>query len=82
MLCLSGLLVCPFLVADVACAGSASTELRVQLIAATFVTAGLATLIQVFPDLYAITYITDHFWAPSFYPSWPFFCFPSPSPCL
>lgn len=46
MLCLSGLLVVPFLVSDVACAGSASTELRVQLIAATFVTCGIATLLQ------------------------------------
>lgn len=46
MLCLSGLLVVPFLTADVACAGSATTELRVQLIAATFVTSGLATIVQ------------------------------------
>ncbi|EYB93441.1 hypothetical protein Y032_0182g893 [Ancylostoma ceylanicum] len=46
MLCLSGLLVYPFLVSEAVCAGDATVQLRVQLIAATFVSCGIATIIQ------------------------------------
>ncbi|KAL6739636.1 hypothetical protein Aduo_013068 [Ancylostoma duodenale] len=46
MLCLSGLLVYPFLVSEAVCAGNATVQLRVQLIAATFVSCGIATIIQ------------------------------------
>uniref|UniRef100_A0A1I7XRC4 Sulfate_transp domain-containing protein n=1 Tax=Heterorhabditis bacteriophora TaxID=37862 RepID=A0A1I7XRC4_HETBA len=46
MLCLSGLLVYPFLVSEAVCAGDATVGLRVQLIAATFVSCGIATVIQ------------------------------------
>ncbi|VDM55478.1 unnamed protein product [Angiostrongylus costaricensis] len=46
MLCLSGLLVFPFLVAEAVCAGDATVHLRVQLIAATFVSCGFATILQ------------------------------------
>ncbi|VDO55764.1 unnamed protein product [Haemonchus placei] len=46
MLCLSGLLVYPFLVSEIVCAGDATVQLRVQLIAATFVSCGIATIIQ------------------------------------
>ncbi|KAK6748103.1 hypothetical protein RB195_000994 [Necator americanus] len=46
MLCLSGLLVYPYLVSEAVCAGDATVQLRVQLIAATFVSCGVATIIQ------------------------------------
>ncbi|KAJ1357555.1 hypothetical protein KIN20_015729 [Parelaphostrongylus tenuis] len=46
MLCFSGLLVTPFLVSEVVCAGNATVSLRVQLIAATFVSCGVATILQ------------------------------------
>ncbi|KJH42358.1 putative permease [Dictyocaulus viviparus] len=46
MLCLSGLLVFPFIVSEVVCAGNATVELRVQLIASTFVSCGIATILQ------------------------------------
>ncbi|VDO87978.1 unnamed protein product [Heligmosomoides polygyrus] len=46
MLCLSGLLVYPFLVSEAVCAGDATVQLRVQLIAATFVSCGIATIVQ------------------------------------
>ncbi|KHJ99104.1 hypothetical protein OESDEN_00897 [Oesophagostomum dentatum] len=46
MLCLSGLLVYPFIVSEAVCAGDATVQLRVQLIAATFVSCGIATIIQ------------------------------------
>ncbi|CAD6195111.1 unnamed protein product [Caenorhabditis auriculariae] len=46
MLCISSLLVYPLIVSDVVCAGAAAVQLRVQLIAATFVTCGLATILQ------------------------------------
>uniref|UniRef100_A0A9J2Q431 Solute carrier family 23 member 2 n=1 Tax=Ascaris lumbricoides TaxID=6252 RepID=A0A9J2Q431_ASCLU len=46
MCCISGLLVMPFVVADLMCAGSGSVALRVRLISATFVVCGIATLLQ------------------------------------
>ncbi|RCN50216.1 hypothetical protein ANCCAN_03633 [Ancylostoma caninum] len=46
MLCLSGLLVIPFLQSNLACAGSATIELRVRLIAVSFFTSGIATILQ------------------------------------
>ncbi|VDL75001.1 unnamed protein product [Nippostrongylus brasiliensis] len=46
MLCLSGLLVVPFLLSNFVCAGSATIELRVRLIAASFVSSGIATILQ------------------------------------
>jgi nucleobase transporter 1/2 len=46
MVCISGVLVIPYLVADIACAGSATIALRVQLISTTLVMTGLTTLIQ------------------------------------
>ncbi|CAI4225928.1 unnamed protein product [Auanema sp. JU1783] len=46
MLCISGLLVYPFVVSECVCAGDATIELRVKLIAATFVASGVATLLQ------------------------------------
>uniref|UniRef100_A0A8R1DEM7 Solute carrier family 23 member 1 n=1 Tax=Caenorhabditis japonica TaxID=281687 RepID=A0A8R1DEM7_CAEJA len=46
MLCMSGLLVYPFLISNCACAGAAAVELRVQLISATFVSCGIATILQ------------------------------------
>ncbi|CAI4225929.1 unnamed protein product [Auanema sp. JU1783] len=46
LLCISGLLVIPFLVSNIACAGDQTIALRVKLIAATFVTSGIATIIQ------------------------------------
>ncbi|GMR48917.1 hypothetical protein PMAYCL1PPCAC_19112, partial [Pristionchus mayeri] len=44
--CISGLLVFPFLVSNLVCAGDATIALRVQLISATFVACGIATLLQ------------------------------------
>ncbi|CAI2351052.1 unnamed protein product [Caenorhabditis sp. 36 PRJEB53466] len=46
MVCLSGLLVVPYLVSDMLCAGDKAIEIRVQLISATFVTSGIATILQ------------------------------------
>ncbi|CAJ0925399.1 unnamed protein product, partial [Mesorhabditis belari] len=46
LLCISGMLVLPFLVSDIACAGDKTIELRVQLISSTFVASGVATLMQ------------------------------------
>ncbi|CAJ0933292.1 unnamed protein product, partial [Mesorhabditis belari] len=46
MVALSGYLIFPYLVADTVCAGSAAAGLRVNLIAATFVSGGIATFIQ------------------------------------
>ncbi|CAJ0582702.1 unnamed protein product, partial [Mesorhabditis spiculigera] len=46
LLCISGLLVLPFLVSDLACAGDRTIELRVKLISSTFVASGIATLLQ------------------------------------
>ncbi|ULT94299.1 hypothetical protein L3Y34_003642 [Caenorhabditis briggsae] len=46
MLCMSGLLVYPFLISNCACAGAAAVQLRVQLISATFVSCGIATILQ------------------------------------
>lgn len=46
MVCISGILVIPHLVAEVACAGAATIALRVQLISTTLVVTGITTLIQ------------------------------------
>uniref|UniRef100_A0A915BL48 C-type lectin domain-containing protein n=1 Tax=Parascaris univalens TaxID=6257 RepID=A0A915BL48_PARUN len=46
MCCISGLLVMPFVVADLMCAGSGSVALRVRLISTAFVVCGIATLLQ------------------------------------
>lgn len=46
MVCISGILVIPHLVAEVACAGINTIALRVQLISTTLVITGLTTLIQ------------------------------------
>ncbi|KAI6177520.1 Solute carrier family 23 member 2 [Aphelenchoides bicaudatus] len=46
MVCFSGILVIPNLVAEVACAGAATIALRVQLISTTLVVTGITTLIQ------------------------------------
>ena len=46
MVCTSSLLVYPILLSDVVCAGNATLTLRVQLIAATFVACGFATILQ------------------------------------
>ncbi|CAI5449092.1 unnamed protein product [Caenorhabditis angaria] len=46
MLSISGLLVYPFIISNIVCAGAAAVQLRVQLISATFVSCGLATILQ------------------------------------
>ncbi|CAD5218850.1 unnamed protein product [Bursaphelenchus okinawaensis] len=46
MVCISGILVIPHLVAEVACAGLSTIALRVQLISTTLVVTGITTLIQ------------------------------------
>ncbi|EFO92261.1 hypothetical protein CRE_10927 [Caenorhabditis remanei] len=46
MICLSALLVVPYIVFDMLCAGEKALEIRVQLISATFVTSGIATILQ------------------------------------
>lgn len=47
MVCISGILVVPNLVSDLACAGSATVDLRARLISSTLVVSGITTLIQV-----------------------------------
>ncbi|EGT36397.1 hypothetical protein CAEBREN_12868 [Caenorhabditis brenneri] len=46
MICLSALLVVPYIMSDMLCAGEKALEIRVQLISATFVTSGIATILQ------------------------------------
>ncbi|CAD6194593.1 unnamed protein product [Caenorhabditis auriculariae] len=46
MICISGLLVVPYLVSNMVCAGPNTVALRVKLISATFVTSGVATILQ------------------------------------
>ncbi|CAP28201.1 Protein CBG08364 [Caenorhabditis briggsae] len=46
MICLSSLLVIPYVVSDMLCAGDQALQIRVQLISATFVTSGIATILQ------------------------------------
>ncbi|KHJ94959.1 putative permease [Oesophagostomum dentatum] len=46
MISMSALLVVPFLQSNVVCAGSATTALRVRLIAASFFISGIATILQ------------------------------------
>ncbi len=43
----SGILVIPFQVSEVVCAGSATAMIRVQLISTTFVVCGITTILQV-----------------------------------
>lgn len=46
MVCTSSLLIYPILLSDIVCAGQDTVSLRVQLIAATFVACGIATILQ------------------------------------
>ncbi|KAI6213178.1 hypothetical protein M3Y94_00119700 [Aphelenchoides besseyi] len=46
MVCVSALLVIPFLLSDMLCAGQQVNMLRVQLISSTFVASGIGTIIQ------------------------------------
>lgn len=46
MVCVSALLVIPFLLSDLLCPGDQVNEIRVQLISSTFVASGLSTIIQ------------------------------------
>ncbi|CAJ0957224.1 unnamed protein product, partial [Mesorhabditis belari] len=46
MVALSGYFVTPFLVADIVCAGKATPKLRVNLMASTFVSGGIASFVQ------------------------------------
>ncbi|KAK0399934.1 hypothetical protein QR680_003282 [Steinernema hermaphroditum] len=46
MVCISGLLVVPYIVSEKACAGQAELTLRATLISTTFVVTGIATLLQ------------------------------------
>uniref|UniRef100_A0A8R1HTC5 Uncharacterized protein n=1 Tax=Caenorhabditis japonica TaxID=281687 RepID=A0A8R1HTC5_CAEJA len=46
LVCISGLLVTPYLLSNMLCAGVETLAIRVQIIAATFVTTGIATILQ------------------------------------
>ncbi len=46
MVCVSALLVIPFLISEVICAGDAISIIRVRLISTTFVVSGISTIIQ------------------------------------
>uniref|UniRef100_A0A914WAV6 Solute carrier family 23 member 2 n=1 Tax=Plectus sambesii TaxID=2011161 RepID=A0A914WAV6_9BILA len=46
MVCVSGLLVTPYILSNTACAGAATALIRVKLISTTLVVAGLSTLLQ------------------------------------
>ncbi|CAL2041285.1 unnamed protein product [Caenorhabditis brenneri] len=46
LVCISALLVTPYLLSNMLCAGVETIAIRVQLIAATFVTTGIATILQ------------------------------------
>ncbi|KAE9552150.1 hypothetical protein FO519_004654, partial [Halicephalobus sp. NKZ332] len=46
MICMSGILTLPYLVSEIACAGSATIALRIKLISSTFVVTGFTTLLQ------------------------------------
>uniref|UniRef100_A0A7E4ULX2 Solute carrier family 23 member 2 n=1 Tax=Panagrellus redivivus TaxID=6233 RepID=A0A7E4ULX2_PANRE len=46
MICISGVLVLPYLVSEIACAGVHTIALRVKLISATFVVTGITTVLQ------------------------------------
>ncbi|KAE9547109.1 hypothetical protein FO519_009678, partial [Halicephalobus sp. NKZ332] len=46
MICISGILAVPYLVSEIACAGSATIALRIKLISSTFVVTGFTTLLQ------------------------------------
>uniref|UniRef100_A0AC35TUL4 MFS domain-containing protein n=1 Tax=Rhabditophanes sp. KR3021 TaxID=114890 RepID=A0AC35TUL4_9BILA len=46
MVCVSALLVIPFILSDSLCPGDKLNELRVKLISSTFVTSGISTIIQ------------------------------------
>ena len=46
MICFSGSLIAPYLVSEIACAGIATTALRVRLISSAFIVTGFSTLLQ------------------------------------
>uniref|UniRef100_A0AC34R3A0 C-CAP/cofactor C-like domain-containing protein n=1 Tax=Panagrolaimus sp. JU765 TaxID=591449 RepID=A0AC34R3A0_9BILA len=46
MVCFSGILIAPYIVSELACAGAATIALRVRLISTAFVVTGLTTLLQ------------------------------------
>ncbi|KAH7719788.1 Protein Y59E9AL.4 [Aphelenchoides avenae] len=46
MVCISGVLVMPFIIANLSCAGSATIAIRVKLISTTLVITGISTLLQ------------------------------------
>uniref|UniRef100_A0A1I7UNL8 Solute carrier family 23 member 2 n=1 Tax=Caenorhabditis tropicalis TaxID=1561998 RepID=A0A1I7UNL8_9PELO len=46
LVCISALLVTPYLLSNMLCAGAETIAIRVQLIAATFITTGIATILQ------------------------------------
>ena len=46
MICFSGSLIAPYLVSEIACAGVATTALRVRLISSAFIVTGFSTLLQ------------------------------------
>uniref|UniRef100_A0A914X599 Solute carrier family 23 member 2 n=1 Tax=Plectus sambesii TaxID=2011161 RepID=A0A914X599_9BILA len=46
IVCSSGLLVTPYILSTIACAGTATATIRVKLIATTLVVSGIATLLQ------------------------------------
>lgn len=46
MVCISGVLVMPFIIANLSCAGAATIAIRVKLISTTLVITGISTLLQ------------------------------------
>ncbi|KAE9546523.1 hypothetical protein FO519_010265 [Halicephalobus sp. NKZ332] len=46
MICFSGCLIAPYLVSEIACAGIATTALRVRLISSAFIVTGVTTFMQ------------------------------------
>lgn len=46
MVCVSALLVIPYILSDELCAGKDVNDIRVRLISSTFVSSGISTIIQ------------------------------------
>uniref|UniRef100_A0A914CJV2 Uncharacterized protein n=1 Tax=Acrobeloides nanus TaxID=290746 RepID=A0A914CJV2_9BILA len=46
MVCMPGIFVFPYIIADNVCAGLAGTAIRAQLISTTFIITGIATILQ------------------------------------
>lgn len=46
MVCVSALLVIPFILSDLLCPGNLVDNLRVELISSTFIASGISTIIQ------------------------------------